>query len=179
MVGDSISAAYGIAEAEGWVELLRQRITAAGYPHRVINASITGDTTSGGRARIGAAFSKHQPAILVLELGGNDGLRGLSLKKMRNNLSAMVKHCKDLHCRAALLGMRIPDNYGRHYTERFYRSFETVANQHNAALVPFFLQGVATEPTLMQADQIHPNALAQQKLLDTAWTVIKPLLQTP
>ncbi len=177
VVGDSISAAYGMQEADGWVQLLRERLTAQGHPHQVINASISGDTTSGGQARLAAAFAKHQPSILVLELGGNDGLRGLSLKKMRKNLSAMVKQCTDADCRPLMLGMRIPDNYGKRYTERFYASFQQVADEHGSALVPFFLDKVATDPALMQADQIHPNERAQAVLLDTAWSALEPLLQ--
>lgn len=176
VLGDSISAAYGIAESDGWVELLRQRLSDAGKPHKVINASVTGDTTSGGFARLQNAFDKHQPRILVIELGGNDGLRGLSLKKMRNNLSGMVKLCGDSQCKALLLGMRIPSNYGEVYTERFHASFARVAEEQNIPLSPFFLDGVATNPELMQDDGIHPNEAAQPLLLDTAWPLIEPLL---
>lgn len=177
VLGDSISAAFGLAEEDGWVSLLRRRLAERGQPHRVVNASISGDTTSGGLARLPLAFEQHSPSILVIELGGNDGLRGLSLKKMRNNLSAMVKHCHDNGCRAVLLGMRIPSNYGEAYTERFFASFARVAEEQQIPLVPFFLDGVATDPGLMLDDGIHPNAAAQPLLLDTAWPAIEPLLQ--
>jgi len=179
VVGDSISAAYGIAEEDGWVQLLRERLADNNLPHQVINASISGDTTSGGLARLPKAFDKHQPDILVIELGGNDGLRGLSLKKMRNNLSAMVKLCQVNDCQAVLLGMRIPSNYGQAYAERFQGSFARVAEEFDIPLSPFFLEGVATEEELMQADGIHPEEAAQPILLDTAWTLIEPLLNQP
>lgn len=176
VLGDSISAAYGIAEQDGWVELLRNKLVKQNHPHEVINASISGDTTSGGLARLQQAFDKHRPRILVIELGGNDGLRGLSLKKMRKNLSAMVKLCHESQCRAVLLGMRIPSNYGEVYAERFHRSFARVAEEQDIPLSPFFLEGVATEPELMLADGIHPNQAAQPLLLETAWPLIESLL---
>lgn len=176
VLGDSISAAYGMAEQDGWVELLRHRLVDNNPSFEVINASISGDTTSGGLARLQQAFDKHRPRILVIELGGNDGLRGLSLKKMRKNLSAMVKLCSESQCRAVLLGMRIPSNYGEVYAERFHHSFARVAEEQNIPLSPFFLKGVATELDLMQNDGIHPNKVAQPLLLETAWSLIEPLL---
>ncbi|MGB0865150.1 MAG: arylesterase [Granulosicoccaceae bacterium] len=172
VLGDSISAAYGIAEEDGWVELLRHRLKQSQQNFQVINASVSGDTTSGGLARLAAAFDKHSPRILVIELGGNDGLRGLSLKKMRNNLSAMVKLCLDRGCKPVILGMRIPSNYGEAYTERFHNSFARVAEQHDVPLAPFFLEGVATDDSLMLDDGIHPNEAAQSALLETAWPLI-------
>lgn len=165
-----------MAEQDGWVELLRHRLADQSPAFEVINASISGDTTSGGLARLQQAFDKHRPRILVIELGGNDGLRGLSLKKMRKNLSAMVKLCSESHCRAVLLGMRIPSNYGEVYAERFHHSFARVAKEQNIPLSPFFLEGVATELDLMQDDGIHPNKTAQPLLLETAWPLIEPLL---
>lgn len=178
VLGDSISAAYGMAEEDGWVQLLRERLADQELPQQVINASISGDTSSGGLARLPAAFEKHSPTILVIELGGNDGLRGLSLKKLRNNLSAMVNLCQQNDCQAVLLGMRIPDNYGQAYTERFHASFARVAEQFEIPLSPFFLEGVATDATLMQDDGIHPNEAAQPVLLQTVWPLLEPLLST-
>ena len=176
VLGDSISAAYGMAEQDGWVELLRHRLTDENSSFDVINASITGDTTSGGLARLQPVFEKHHPRILVIELGGNDGLRGLSLKKMRKNLSEMVKLCHENQCQAVLLGMRIPSNYGEVYAERFYGSFARVAEEQAIPFSPFFLDGVATDADLMQNDGIHPNEAAQPRLLETAWPLIEPLL---
>ncbi len=177
VLGDSISAAYGMDEADGWVQKLRQQLKDEQFPHQVINASISGDTTSGGLARLPAAFERHQPHILVIELGGNDGLRGLSLKKMRKNLSTMVQLCADSDCQAVILGMRIPDNYGGVYSKKFHASFAQVAEEHQVPVSPFFLEGVATDLDLMQADGIHPNEAAQQILLQNAWSLLKPLLQ--
>jgi len=177
VLGDSISAAYGIEEEDGWVSILRQRLSERETPYAVVNASVSGDTTSGGLARLRSAFTRLQPDILVIELGGNDGLRGLSLKNLRKNLSAMVTLCADAGCKPVLLGMRIPENYGKAYTQRFHKSFARVAEELTVPLMPFFLEGVALDDSLMQDDGIHPNAEAQQVLFENAWPLIEPLLE--
>ena len=176
VVGDSLSAGYGIDEREGWVALLRDRLAERANPVPVINASISGDTTSGGLTRLPAALDRHRPDIVVIELGGNDGLRGQSLKNIRKNLSSMVQLVKESGAEAFLLGMRIPTNYGARYTQRFFDSFKQVADEEEVPLVPFFLEGVATEPNLMQDDGIHPNAEAQPMMLEHVWPAIEGLL---
>lgn len=176
VMGDSLSAGYGIDERDGWVALLAKRLEDRGAPLDVINASISGDTTSGGLARLPDALTRHRPDIVVLELGGNDALRGQSLKNIRKNLSTMVQLVKASGGEVLLLGMRIPTNYGARYTQRFFESFAQVANEHDTALVPFFLEGVATEPDLMQSDGIHPNTAAQAIMLDHIWPALEPLL---
>ncbi|MEM6988405.1 MAG: arylesterase [Pseudomonadota bacterium] len=176
VVGDSLSAGYGIDEREGWVALLRDRLAERATPVPVINASISGDTTSGGLTRLPAALDRHRPDIVVIELGGNDGLRGQSLKNIRKNLSSMVQLVKESGAEAVLLGMRIPTNYGARYTQRFFDSFKQIADEEDVPLVPFFLEGVATEPSLMQDDGIHPNAEAQPMMLEHVWPAIEELL---
>lgn len=176
VMGDSLSAGYGIDERDGWVALLRTRLEARDTPLDVVNASISGDTTSGGLARLPDALSRHRPDIVVLELGGNDGLRGQSLKNIRKNLSTMVQLVKDTGADVLLLGMRIPSNYGARYTQRFFETFSEIAETHDTALVPFFLEGVATNPDLMLPDGIHPNTDAQPILLDLVWPALEPLL---
>ncbi|MDZ7747501.1 MAG: arylesterase [Halofilum sp. (in: g-proteobacteria)] len=179
VVGDSISAGYGIAVEEGWVARLRARLDAQGYPHAVVNASVSGDTTSGGRARLPAALERHEPAVVVIELGGNDGLRGLPLDAMRVNLAAMVTDARDAGARVLLLGVRLPPNYGPAYTERFTEVFRTVARRHDVALVPRVLAGVGERAGLMQADGIHPNAAGHARILETVWPKLQPLLERP
>lgn len=178
VMGDSLSAGYGIDERDGWVALLRERLATRADPVPVTNASISGDTTSGGLSRLPDALERHRPDIVVIELGGNDGLRGQSLKNIRKNLSSMVQQVKASGAAALLLGMRIPSNYGARYTERFFETFGEVAQSEGAALVPFFLEGVATDSSLMQSDGIHPNADAQPILLDLVWPALEPLLQS-
>jgi acyl-CoA thioesterase-1 len=176
--GDSISAGYGLANVErGWVELLRTKLKDAGYGYQVINASVSGETTAGGLARLPRALSLHHPNIVVIELGGNDGLRALPIDQMRANLSAMVDLAVASGARVLLLGIRIPPNYGPQYTERFRQVYSTIARDKKVPLVPFFLEGIALSPDLMQADGIHPNESGQPKLLLNAWPQLMPLLQ--
>lgn len=175
--GDSISAGYGLADAEqGWVGLLRAKLKQLGYGERVINASVSGETTAGGVARLPRALSLHHPRIVVLELGGNDGLRALGVDQMRANLSAMIDLSTAAGARVLLLGMRIPPNYGPEYTERFRSVFAELARAKRVRLVPFLLAGIALDPGLMQADGVHPNELGQPKLLGNVWPQLEPLL---
>jgi len=175
-MGDSLSAAYGIPRAQGWVALLQQRLAAAGYPHRVINASITGDTSGGGLARLPAALQRHQPVLVVIELGGNDGLRGLSLVRTRENLRRMVGLSRDAGARVLLLGVRLPANYGNTYRERFQQVYADVSESTAVPLVAQLMAGVAERLEAMQADGIHPGAAAQPRLLDNVWPALRTLL---
>jgi acyl-CoA thioesterase-1 len=175
--GDSISAGFGLPHVEqGWVELLRKKLKDEGYGYQVINASVSGETTAGGLARLPRALSLHHPTIVVIELGGNDGLRALPLDQMRANLSAMVDMAHADGAQVLLLGIRIPPNYGPEYTERFRGVYLDLAHEKKTPLVPFFLEGIALSPDLMQADGIHPNELGQPKLLMNAWAELKGLL---
>lgn len=176
--GDSISAGYGLANAEhGWVGLLREKLKELGYGDQVINASVSGETTAGGVARLARALSLHHPRIVVLELGGNDGLRALGVDQMRDNLSKMIDLSTGAGARVLLLGMRMPPNYGPEYTEQFRSVFADVAHAKKVPLVPFLLADIALDPTLMQSDGIHPNELGQPKLLENVWQGLKPLLR--
>ncbi|MBS1235721.1 MAG: esterase [Proteobacteria bacterium] len=177
VVGDSLSAGYGIELRDGWVTLLQQRLTRQGYPHTVVNASISGDTTAGGRARLPDALKRHRPQIVILELGGNDGLRGLSLRETRANLDAMIKAAQTAGAQVLLVGIHLPPNYGPDYTGKFHAIYHDLARIHNTALVPFLLDGVALTPGLMQPDGIHPRAAAQPRLLDNVWPSLEPLLK--
>jgi acyl-CoA thioesterase-1 len=176
VLGDSLSAAYGIDAGMGWVSLLRQRLQDQGYPYRVINASVSGDTTSGGLQRLPQALQQHHPAILIVELGGNDGLRGTPLQVMRGNLRKLVELGRRAGARVLLVGVRLPPNYGPAYTAAFEEVYVQVARETHTPLVPHLLQGVATHRELMQADGIHPKADAQERLLDNVWPELKPLL---
>lgn len=174
--GDSLSAAYGIELDDGWVALLQQRLQAQGRPHQVVNASVSGETTAGGRARLPALLAREAYALVVLELGGNDGLRGLSLAQTDDNLRAMIETARGAGAEVLLLGMRLPPNYGATYTNAFAAIYPKLARELDTALVPFLLDGVATDPALMLPDRIHPRAAAQPRLLDTVWPVLVPLL---
>lgn len=176
VVGDSLSAGYGLARGEGWVDLLRQRLDATGRRCRVINASITGDTTHGGLKRLPAALEKHPPAIVIIELGGNDGLRGLDLATTRDNLRRMIALSRQTGARVLLLGVRLPANYGKAYRERFHALYTELQDSEQVALVPALMLGVAEHLSMMQADGIHPAAAAQGKLLDNVWPALLPLL---
>jgi len=178
VVGDSLSAGYGIQLRDGWVTLLQQRLTKQGYPHAVVNASISGDTTAGGRARLPAALKRHRPAIVILELGGNDGLRGLSLHETRANLDAMIKAAQSAGAQVLLVGIHLPPNYGPEYTGKFHAIYHDLARTQRAALAPFLLEGIALTPALMQPDGIHPRAAAQPRLLDNVWPYLEPLLKS-
>jgi acyl-CoA thioesterase-1 len=177
VMGDSISSGYGIDTSQSWVSLLTHRLRDSAIPHQVINASISGDTTSGGLARLPAALQLHEPDVVLLELGGNDGLRGLPLGRMKENLQAMIDLAQGAGAHVVLLGMRIPPNYGPRYTEQFHGVYTDLAATNNIPLVPFLLEGVALDAELMQNDGIHPNARAQTLLLDNVWPVLKPLVE--
>jgi len=176
VLGDSISAGYGVPQGQGWVTLLQKRLPQYGYDQSVINASISGETTDGGRNRLPALLAKHRPDIVIVELGGNDGLRGFQIDRLRNNLSFLVKTSKNSGARVLLVGMKIPPNYGLRYTTDFYESFIAIAKIHAVPLVPFLLNGIATQPHLMQDDGIHPNVDAQPRLLDNVWPTLKSML---
>jgi len=176
VVGDSLSAEYGIARGTGWVPLLQERLRKMGYPYQVVNASISGDTTSGGVSRLGSLLTQHKPAVVVVELGANDALRGLALSMTERNLDKLVGDSKQAGAKVLVAGIQIPPNYGRDYTERFNAIFGKVAKTHQAALVPFLLEGIAADRNLFQADGIHPVAAAQPQLLDNVWPTLEPLL---
>lgn len=178
IVGDSISAGYGLNPEQGWVKLLQKRLDQT-YPkqHKVINASVSGETTSGALARLPKLLTTHKPDIVVIELGGNDGLRGQPPQIIQQNLSQLVQQSKKTNAKVILFGMKIPPNYGSAYTKAFENNYTIVAKQHNISLLPFFLEGVAGNNKLMQQDLIHPNAQAQPKLLNLAWKYIVPALK--
>ncbi|MFT3665885.1 arylesterase [Piscinibacter sp.] len=180
VVGDSLSAEYGLARGSGWVALLEQRLAKEKIAATVVNASISGDTTSGGRSRLPALLRQHKPTHVLIELGGNDALRGLPLPMTRDNLAAMVKAARDAGARVLLLGMQVPPNYGRKYGDEFAALFADVARAGGAALVPFVLDGVANAPNaeaMFQSDRIHPLAAAHPRMLANVWPVLAPLLK--
>lgn len=179
IVGDSLSAEYGLKRGSGWAALLQERLTRQKVPARVVNASISGDTTSGGRSRLPALLQQHRPAVVVIELGGNDALRGLPLNMTRDNLTAMTRAAKEAGARVLLVGMEMPPNYGAKYAQEFREVFSTVAKAEKTGLVPFFLKGVADGPDplkLFQADRIHPNEAAHPVMLDNVWPELRKLL---
>ena len=176
VLGDSLSAEYGLQRGQGWVQLLSNRLQQSGSNYTVVNASISGDTTSGGRSRLPALLKQHRPSIVVIELGGNDGLRGLPVARMQENLTAMVRASQAAGARVVVAGIQIPPNYGREYTERFYAAFSNVSKQHKTSLVPFLLEGFADSSDFFQADRIHPSAQAQARILQTVWPVLEPLI---
>lgn len=176
VVGDSLSAEYGLTRGSGWVALLEQRLQEKNLDYRVHNASISGDTSSGGASRLPALLRQHQPAIVVIELGGNDALRGLPLHLTRDNLARMVRESREAGARPVLVGMQIPPNYGPAYARQFEQLFAEVAQAVNADLVPFLLEGIALNEAMFQADRIHPNEQAQPTLLKNVWPVLEPLM---
>lgn len=178
IMGDSISAGYGMDRGQGWVDQLQKRLNHK-YPkqHRVVNASMSGETTSGALARLPNLLKKYQPDVVVIELGGNDGLRGQPPKIIENNLSKMVQLSQNAKAEVLLFGMKIPPNYGTKYSQAFESNYKTVATKYKIELLPFFLAGVAGHKNLMQADQIHPNVKAQSILLDSAWKYIEPTVK--
>ena len=176
VVGDSISAGFGLDTRQGWVTLLEQRLKDEGFTDRVVNASISGDTSAGGQARLPALLAAHKPDLVVLELGGNDGLRGQPPQQLQQNLASMIDRSREAGAQVVLLGMRLPPNYGVRYTTAFAQVYEQLAKEKKVALVPFFLEGIGGVAEMMQADGIHPAQGAQQRLLDNAWPTIKPLL---
>ncbi len=177
VLGDSLSAAYGIAQSAGWVNLLQLRLQEEGYPYQVANASISGETTVGGLNRLPALLEQHQPQIMIVALGGNDGLRGLSFGRMRDNLSQIVQLGQARNSLVLLLGIMLPPNYGKAFNDKFLTVFPEVAGEAEIPLVPFFLQGVADRPAWMQMDGLHPNQFGQPVILDNVWAKLEPLLQ--
>lgn len=176
VLGDSISAAYGIQREDGWVALLDQKLQSSHPQGRVVNASISGETTGGGLARLPKALQEHQPDVVILELGGNDGLRGYPVDRMRANLQKMIDLTRAADAMPLLVGMQIPPNYGARYTTAFRDTFATLAEANQIPLVPFLLQDVALKKGWMQSDGIHPTREAQPALLDAVWPVLEPLL---
>lgn len=176
VLGDSLSAGYGIRLDQGWVALLGERLKKEGYGHRVVNASSSGETTGGALARLPRALELHRPAVVVIELGGNDGLRGLPIADVKSNLDRLIRLSQQRGAKVLLVGMRIPPNYGPDYTRGFQGLYADLASTHRVPWIPFFLDGVALEDTLMQEDGIHPNAAAQPRLLDQVWPKLEPLL---
>ncbi len=176
VLGDSLSAEYGLQRGEGWVQLMQQRMAAEKIQGTIVNASISGETTSGGRARLQGLLERHKPDVVVVELGGNDALRGLPLSSTRDNLLNMVKSAQAVKAKVLLVGMQIPPNYGGDYTRQFAAVFPAVARETGAALVPFMLKGVAEKPELFQSDRIHPAPAAHPIILDNIWPRIKPLI---
>jgi len=175
--GDSLSAGYGLRPPQAWPALLEQRIVDARLPHKVVNASISGETTAGGRSRLPAALQTYRPSLVVIELGANDGLRGLPVPAMIANLQAMIDASREAGARVLLIGMRMPPNYGPDYTSRFERAFQELAKTNKLRLVPFMMDGFADKPAYFQRDGIHPIADAQPLILDTVWRELKPLLR--
>ena len=179
VLGDSLSAEYGIARGTGWVALLAEQLAKDKSTWQVMNASISGETTSGGLTRLGGLLTQHQPKVVVIELGGNDALRGFSLSKTEDNLVRMVKACQAAHAKVLLVGMQVPPNYGQEYAQEFSRMFVRISQQQRTQLVPFLLKGVAdaTDPTaLFQPDRIHPKAQAHPIILSNVWPVLKRML---
>lgn len=176
IIGDSISAAYGINPDKGWVSLLANKITQSKKPYQVINASISGDTTASGLNRFKPLMEKYKPAIVIIELGGNDGLRGLSIKQMKNNLKKMVEISLKHNSHIILAGMRIPPNYGKRYTDAFYKVYQEISNTFNVDLIPFILEGIGDQPELMQADGIHPTVEAQPLIMQRVWRKLNIVL---
>ena len=175
--GDSLSAAYGLRADQGWVALLQKRLKDQGYGYRVVNASVSGETTSGGKARLERALAQHRPQIVVLELGANDGLRGLPVKDARSNLDSMIGMIDANGARTLLVGIMIPPNYGARYADSFNAMYRELSAARKVPVVPFLLEGVALDPSLMQADGLHPNAAGQPRLLDNIWPQLQKLLQ--
>ena len=175
--GDSLSAGYQLRIEQAWPSLLQTRLADKGFPHRVVNASVSGETTSGGLTRLPAALAEHQPDLFVLELGANDGLRGLQPRLMAENLESMVQAARETGAQVLLVGMRMPPNYGPAFTRRFEQAFRDVADANDVPLLPFLLEGFAERPDMFLPDGIHPNAEAQYIILDTVWEYLLPMLE--
>jgi acyl-CoA thioesterase I len=174
--GDSLSAAYGIPRESGWVSLLEQRLAQHNLAYKIVNASISGETSSGGLRRISATLAEYKPAIVILELGANDGLRGLPVAELEHNLSTIIQTSRKARAKVLLVGMRIPPNYGLQYTKEFNAAFSALARRLNTGLVPFLLDGTAGNPALTQADGLHPTSEAQPRLLENVWPALQVLL---
>jgi acyl-CoA thioesterase-1 len=177
VLGDSLSAGYGLPRESGWVRLLEQRLDEQAYPHKVINASVSGDTTAGGLTRLPRLLKQHDPDVLVIELGANDGLRGIAFEEIDSNLTRLTRLGSESGARVLIVGTRLPPNYGAAYTDRFQALFETVAKREQVPWVPRLLEGVAEDWGLMQADGLHPTAEAQPRILDNVWPGLEPLLR--
>lgn len=178
VLGDSLSAAHGIPLEAGWVALLADRLERRDPPWKVVNASVGGETTRGGRSRLPALLQRHAPEVVILALGGNDGLRGIAPDEARDNLSALVRTAREAGARVLLVGIRVPPNLGPRYAERFHGIYHQLAESLDVPLVPFLLEGVALEADMMQPDGIHPTARAQPVMLDHVWPMLEPLLET-
>jgi len=176
VLGDSLSAEYGITRGTGWVPLLQKRLQDKRIDVNVVNASISGDTTSGGKARVSALLAKHRPDLVLVELGANDALRGLSLTATEDNLRSIIKSAQAINAKVVLLGMQIPPNYGGDYAQKFSGMFPRLAKETNSVLVPFFLEKIVSTPAMFQDDRLHPTAAAQPLLLDSVWPYLKPIL---
>ena len=177
--GDSLCAAYGLVPSQGWVALLQTRLKAQGYDYTVVNGCVSGETTAGGLSRLPTALGQHTPAIVLLELGSNDGLRGTPLKVMQENLGQMIALSRKAGAKVVLLGMLMPPNYGPQYTQGFSDVYKDLARQHSLPLLPFLLKDVADHRDLMQADNMHPQAKGEPLVLDNVWPTLKPLLKKP
>lgn len=175
--GDSLSAGYGIAQEQAWPQLLSRKLVTEGYRHTVINASISGETSAGGLTRLPAALTRDKPAIVIIELGANDGLRGLPVPAMRKNLDAMIRSAQASGARVMLIGMRMPPNFGPVYTQKFQQTYSELAQQYKTALLPFMMEGFAERSELFQGDNLHPTAEAQPLILANVWSALKPLLR--
>lgn len=179
VLGDSISAEYGLARDTGWVALLRKQLAAAHFDYSVANSSISGDTTSGGLARFPVTLTRLQPKVVIVELGANDALRGVPLATTESNLRAIIDKSQAINAKVLLVGMYVPPNYGPDYSQKFHAVYERLAKEKKVSLVPFLLAGMENKPEMFQADQIHPNAQAQPLLLNNVWPILKPLLGAP
>ena len=176
VLGDSISAAYGIQREQGWVALLEQKLSSLDDNHLVVNASISGETTGGGLARLSTMLALHNPDILILELGGNDGLRGYPIERIQDNMTRMVGLAQTAGADVLILGMRIPPNYGRRYTEAFYNIYQSLGTNTDTRIIPFFMEGIGDKPELMQADGVHPTSQAQPRLLANVWQLLPKMI---
>jgi acyl-CoA thioesterase-1 len=174
--GDSLSAAYGVSEKRGWVALLGERLKRERFDYSVVNASISGETTSGGLNRMAKVLERHKPAVLILELGANDGLRGLPVPEMKKNLSAMIRQAQKAGARVLLVGIRMPPNYGPDYTREFETAFTDLAKRHRTALLPFLFEGMGDDLSKFQPDRIHPTEASQPILFENVWKALRPLL---
>ena len=175
-MGDSLSAGYGIDQKAGWVNLLQQRLEQRDYGYRVVNASISGETTRSALSHLDNDLQRHQPAVVIIELGANDGLRGLPLRSMENNLAHMIERCRAIGAKVLVIGMRLPPNYGPSYTTQFEQIYRTLSKRYDTAFVPFLLAGFAKNSQLFQSDGLHPLAKAQPVMLDTVWPALERLL---
>jgi acyl-CoA thioesterase-1 len=175
--GDSVSAAYGIAQSKGWAALLGERLKREQPDYIVVNASVSGETSGGGLARVASTLEKQRPAVVIVELGGNDGLRGLPIAEMKKNLAAIIERSQKAGARVVVVGMKLPPNYGPDYTEAFESSFGELAKRYKTALVPFLMEGFSEKPQLFQPDQIHPTAAAQPLMEERIWKALRPLLR--